>query len=174
MFLQVSWAAESKKHNAVVPFYLNYEFLFKDRKGFQMQMGWTQDIKIEFLNLELGLGDCSAVSKDGVTVDDRKVDYNMIAKLLCALQPQLNKWMQEAYYDVIFSKVTMSGHIPKYYGVDNEWYPMPEMPHSNYARCSGMHAKQALVSFGDDYMAVNLQLEQEHWIAPQYCDSEHL
>ena len=51
---------------------------------------------------------------------------------------------------------------------------MPEMPPSNYARCSGMHAKQYWVSFGDNYMAVNLQLDKKHWMAPQYCDSDSL
>lgn len=133
MFMQLAWAAENKQYDAILPFHIKYEFLMKDRRGFQMQMGWTQDIKAEFLNLEFGLDICAPVSKDGSPIEiqssddddeedeqvEKPINYNQFAKLLCPLQPLLNQQLQERYYDVFFSRLTLSGHILKYYGSDN-------------------------------------------------------
>ena len=63
-------------------------------------------------------------------------------------------------------RFTTTGHTIGFFGHDNDWYPMPEMPPSNYARCTGMHAKQAHYGFGDNYMSVNMKVDTDHWLAP--------
>ena len=97
---------------------------------------------------------------------------NKLAGLVCDLKPLLEQVFTGMYSNRIFGEYTTTGHTPRFMAHDNEWYPIPHMWGSNYARCSGMHGKEAHYGFGDNYMSFNMKLDTKDWLIPQYCDSE--
>lgn len=48
----------------ILPLHLNYSFLAKIRRGVKHLLGWTQEIKGEFLDFDFNFGSCQSVARD--------------------------------------------------------------------------------------------------------------
>ena len=64
---------------------------------------------------------------------------SLLAEVLCSMSPLANQKIKEIAMPLIeealFEKNRLIGLL---LGKDNEYYPMPEMPWSSHAQCSGL------------------------------------
>ena len=70
------------------------------------------------------------------------------------------------------NKVLLYGEIIGFLGQDNEYYPIPEMPTSTYALCSGMHIRDPEYEFVDNSFVISAKVERKMWQSGAYCDTE--
>lgn len=169
MFLVFDDDPESKDV-AVLPVHINYEMLMKQRAGFPMMLGTTTEVKGEFYRLETKLGDCQAVprgtksSDDDDEEEDDDDDFDedeprptanalknlgTLSALICSMKPMMESAFKDRFTDYFMRKTTLEGEILGTYGQDNEYYPIPEMPMSSYALCSGLHLREPQYMFTD-------------------------
>ena len=61
--------------------------------------------------------------------------------------------------------------IAGFFGLDNEWYPVPEMHSSRYEKCARMESKQPWYWFDTNRFVISLELNKEQPNMDDYCDS---
>lgn len=97
-----------------------------------------------------------------------------LAQLICANMHVINGIYIRKYQEYFMKKALLYGEITGMLGQDNEFYPIPEMPTSTFALCSGMHIMDPDYSFDDNSFVVSAKVERKMWQSGAYCDSDQM